>query len=1099
MNQRFLLLLLVLVVSSFTAFAQNNVPQGINYQCIVRNHQTGDPIANQTVTLLFAIRNGSPTGSVDYQEKHISATNDFGLATLIIGRGQPQISTFPAIDWAAGSKFLTVLLETSPNVFDEIGTSELLSVPFALYAQNGGGGGGSDNWGSQTAFTNNGLSGNGLANNPIGLAQQGAQNGQVLKWNGTAWTPADDIQGTGTGGGTVTQVNTGVGLQGGPITTSGTIGLTNTGVQAGIHGSATEIPVITVDAQGRITHVEKVIVQPGAVGLNSGNGIEVVSNSFNNFTINNLGDLNGTDDVLLNTAHDGDVSGLYNNLQLKANVVTANELSNGSVTAPKLSDMGANSGQVLKWNGTAWAPAADESGNVNLNNGAGISITGAAPNFTITNTGDTNANDDLTTASQANGDVTGPFNNLQIKADAVTAAEIANDAVGSTEILDGSVATAELAANAVTEVKLADGAVITQKLGNDAVTSIKIADGTIATADIADQAVTGNKIDDMNAANGQVLKWNGTTWAPAADNTGNFNVLGGIGIDVTPSGNVFVVNNSGDINANDDLTDATQFNGDVSGPFNNLQIKPGVVGNLEMAANAIGTANLINGAVTAAKLNNMNALNGQVLQFNNGAWSPVTLAPQGDNWGAQTVVPNNTLSGNGTNGSPLGLAQQGAADGQVLRWNGAAWAPGTIQVGAALSGNGTVANPINLAQQGALNGQVLQWNGAGWIPANPAAGDNWGAQSAAVTARLSGNGTAGNPLDLASQGAANGQILQWNGASWAPANLPAGDNWGSQNVQTLGTELSGNGTAGSPLKLAQQSANVGQVLQWNGANWTPANQAAGDDWGAQSATVTARLTGDGTAGNPLDLAPQGAAPGEVLKWNGMEWVPGLDNAGGTGDVYNEGAGIDITGTAPNFLITNTGDLDNTNELQTLSLVGNQLSISMGNTVNLPAAPNYVAGAGIDITGNTISNTGDADANPNNELQTLAIAGNALSISNGNTVNLPAGITYDAGAGIDITGTTISNTGDADANPANELQNLSIVGNTLSISNGNSVNLPTGTTYTAGAGIDLTGNAITNIGDLDATNELQQLTLNGSVLEISNGNDVDLAPLLSMGG
>lgn len=1061
MNQRFLLLLLVFLAGSLTVIAQNNVPQGINYQCIVRNNQTGDPITNQTVTLLFAIRNGSPTGSVDYQEKHVTSTNDFGLVSMVIGRGQPQVSNFAGINWAAGSKFLTVLLETSPNVFDEIGSSELLSVPFALYAQNGGGGGSADNWGSQTAFTNNGLTGNGLANNPIGLAQQGAQNGQVLKWNGTAWTPADDIQGTGTGGGTVTQVNTGAGLQGGPITTNGTISLTNTGVQPGIHGSATEIPVITVDAQGRITHVEKVIVQPGAVGINSGNGIEVVNNSFNNFTINNTGDLNGTDDVLVNTQHDGDVSGLYNNLQLKANTVTSNELSNGAVTAPKLSDMGANAGQVLKWNGTAWAPAADESGAINLNSGAGITITGAAPNFTIANSGDTNPNDDLTTASQANGDVTGPFNNLQIKADAVTGAEIANDAVGSSEILDGSVGTVELAANAVTAVKLADGAVLTPKLANDAVNSIKIADGSISSADLANQAVTADKLDDMNAANGQVLKWNGTTWAPAADNTGNFNVLGGIGIDVTPSGNTFVVNNGGDINAGDDLTDATQFNGDVSGPFNSLQIKPAAVGNQELAANAVGTNNIINGAVTAAKLNNMNALNGQVLQFNNGAWAPVSLAPQGDNWGAQSVVSNNSLSGNGTAGSPLGLAQQGA-----------------------------------------INGQVLQWNGAAWAPATPAAGDNWGTQNVQIAGTsLSGNGTAGNPLKLAQQGAANGQILQWNGTNWIPANLPAGDNWGTQNVQIAGTELSGNGTAGSPLKLAAQGAANGQVLQFNGVNWIPANipPAPGDNWGAQTATVAARLIGNGTAGNPLDLAPQGANAGEVLKWNGAAWVPGPDNGGGTGDIYNEGIGIDITGTAPNFTINNSGDLDVTNELQTLTLVGNQLSISSGNSVNLPAAPNYTAGAGIDITGNVISNTGDSDSNPNNELQLLSVNGNQLTISNGNTVNLPAGANYVAGAGINITGNTISNTGDADASPTNELQNLSINGNQLTISNGNTINIPTGTTYSAGAGIDLTGNVVTNTGDLDSSNELQALSLNGTNLEISNGNTVDLTPLLTMIG
>lgn len=992
MNVRFLVSLMLTAFVAFTANAQG-APQGINYQCIVRNNQTGNPINNQTVTLLFSIRNGSPTGPVEYQEKHVGSTNEFGLVNLIVGRGQPQVGNFSNINWAGSSKFLTVLLETSPNVFDEIGNSELLSVPFALYAQNGGGGGG-DNWGSQTAFTNNGITGNGLANNPIGLAQQGAQSGQVLKWNGTSWAPADDLQGTGTGGGTVTQINTGTGLVGGPITTTGTISLSNTGVQPGIHGSATEIPVITVDAQGRITNIEKVIVQPGAVGMNSGPGINIVTNGFNNFTVTNTGDTNPNDDVTLTTLHDGDLTGPYNNLQLKANVVTSNELNNGAVTAPKMAQMGAANGQVLKWNGTTWAPAADETGAINLNAGAGINITGTSPNFTITNTGDTNANDDITTSSQAGGDLSGPFSNLQIKQDAVT----------SVEILDGSVTAAELATNSVITQKIADGAVITSKLADNAVTSAKIANGTIITDDLANSAVTGAKLAQMGAANGQVLKWNGSTWNPAADDTGNFNVLPGGGIQVTQSGNTFIIINTGDTNANDDLTETTTFNGDVTGPYNNLQLKAGIVQNGDMAANSIGTANIINGAVTGAKINSMNALQGQVLTFNNGAWGPANAQSGGDNWGSQVVQ----------------LADQ------------------------SLSGNGTAANPMRVAQQGATNGQVLTWNGT----------------------------------------------------SWAPANVPAGDNWGTQTVQTNAT-LAGNGTAANVLRLAQQGATSGQVMTWNGSAWVPADAPAGvgDDWGSQTAVVGNALTGDGTVANPLNLAPQGANVGEVLKWNGTQWQPGADNGGGTGDIYNAGPGISITGSAPNFTINNTGDSDNspTNELQTLAISGNQLSISDGNTVTLPGGNNYAAGAGINVTGSapnfTIVNTGDLSNT--NELQTLSIAGNQLSISDGNTVTLPGGNNYTAGTGISITGSapnfTIANTGDL--SNTNELQTLELDGSTLRISDGNEVDLAP----LIGSGGDDWGNVGNHIHNLNTGNVLIGTnTDGGGKLQVVNGSAADEA-------
>ncbi|MBK7937668.1 MAG: tail fiber domain-containing protein, partial [Lewinellaceae bacterium] len=158
------------------------------------------------------------------------------------------------------------------------------------------------------------------------------------------------------------------------------------------------------------------------------------------------------------------------------------------------------------------------------------------------------------------------------------------------------------------------------------------------------------------------------------------------------------------------------------------------------------------------------------------------------------------------------------------------------------------------------------------------------------------------------------------------------------------------------------------------------------------------------------------------------------------------------------LINNTGDLSNTNELQTISLLGNQLSLSNGGgNVVLPAGNNYNEGAGIDITGAapdfTINNTGDLSNT--NEIQILSLAGSQLSLSNGGgTVDIPAGNNYTAGTGISITGSapnfTINNTGDPDNDPANELQTLSLTGPILEISgSGSTVNF-TGLLASTGA-------------------------------------------------
>ncbi|MEO6760126.1 MAG: hypothetical protein ABIO24_11785, partial [Saprospiraceae bacterium] len=821
MKNRFLLLLLGLCFSG-TLLAQFT-PQGFNYQSIVRDG-SGTALSNQTVTLLFVIRSGAANGPVAYSEKQVSSTNQYGLVNLVIGQGgTPLQGDFGSINWGGGAKFLTVSVETSPSVFDELGSSQLMSVPYALYAQNSanGGGGGSDNWGTQTVLTNNSLNGNGTGGNPLAIAQQNAQPGQVLKWDGNKWSPADDINSIGNNGGTVTQINTGTGLTGGPISTSGTISLNNSGVTAGIYGGATQIPVISVDAQGRITSVFTSTVQPGTIGMVGAAGISVQQNG-SNFTITNTGDINANDDLLITSPFGGDVTGSYNDLQIKPNAVnsleiadnavgnseladnavgtaeispnavTTTKISNGAITAAKLDNMGAANGQVIKWNGTAWAPAADLSGSINLNAGNGITITGTSPNLTITNSGDTNASDDITTTSIANGDVTGPFSSLQLKA------------------------------------------------------------GVVGTPELANKAVTGAKIDDMSAASGQVLKWNGTTWGPAADQTGSFNVLAGTGIDVTPSGNTFVIFNTGDTDPNDDLLKTAQFNGDVTGTFDNLLIKTGAVTSTKLAANSVTTNAIINGAITAAKINNMGAATGQILKWNGSAWGPANESGggggSGDNWGSQVVMTET-----------------------------------------ALSGDGTAANPLNLAKQGATNGQVLKWNTGSnaWLPANDG-GDNWGTQTTAVGTTLTGNGTAGSPVNLAKQGAATGQVLKWDGSSWTPADDLIGGGGGGGNNYAAGSGISITGTA---------------------PNLTINN--TGDD----DADPTNELQQITLAGNQLTLSDGG----------GTVTLP----SGGGGVTYTAGTAISITGTSPNLVINNTGDVSNTNELQMISLAGSNLTLSNG--------------------------------------------------------------------------------------------------------------------------------------------------------------------------
>lgn len=126
------LLSLALLLPAFSLFAQ--APQEIKYQGLARD-AAGSPIVSGTLnTVKFDIHTGSPTGPVVYTEIHFSvATNPFGLFSLNIG----SVTPFPANLFGAGSEYLQVSIDFGSGLTN-MGTSEMLSVPYALYADSCG-------------------------------------------------------------------------------------------------------------------------------------------------------------------------------------------------------------------------------------------------------------------------------------------------------------------------------------------------------------------------------------------------------------------------------------------------------------------------------------------------------------------------------------------------------------------------------------------------------------------------------------------------------------------------------------------------------------------------------------------------------------------------------------------------------------------------------------------------------------------------------------------------------------------------------------------------------------------------------------------------
>ena len=182
------------------------------------------------------------------------------------------------------------------------------------------------------------------------------------------------------------------------------------------------------------------------------------------------------------------------------------------------------------------------------------------------------------------------------------------------------------------------------------------------------------------------------------------------------------------------------------------------------------------------------------------------------------------------------------------------------------------------------SGQVLEYDGTDWTPTTPAAagitqltgdvdaGPGAGSQHATVVALQ------GTPVDATPP--SSGQVLKYDGTDWTPSTPPitgivqltgdvdAGPGIGSQSATVVGLQ-------GTPIAATPPTS--GQVLEYDGSDWTPTTPAAagitqltgdvhaGPGSGSQAATVVA------LQGTPVAAAAP--TTGQILQYNGADWTP----------------------------------------------------------------------------------------------------------------------------------------------------------------------------------------------------------------------------------
>lgn len=125
---------LILIAASLN-YAISQVPQMFSYQAAIRN-TNGTVLANEDVEVKVILRKVALDGDIVYEELHSKTTSGQGVISMAVGGGDPTYGIFSEVPWSESIFIQIDIKKTGETSFNTIGVSQILSVPYALYAGN---------------------------------------------------------------------------------------------------------------------------------------------------------------------------------------------------------------------------------------------------------------------------------------------------------------------------------------------------------------------------------------------------------------------------------------------------------------------------------------------------------------------------------------------------------------------------------------------------------------------------------------------------------------------------------------------------------------------------------------------------------------------------------------------------------------------------------------------------------------------------------------------------------------------------------------------------------------------------------------------------
>ena len=286
---------------------------------------------------------------------------------------------------------------------------------------------------------------------------------------------------------------------------------------------------------------------------------------------------------------------------------------------------------------------------------------------------------------------------------------------------------------------------------------------------------------------------------------------------------------------------------------------------------------------------------GAVLSWNGIEWTNQTSTGVTTQQAADIQLNNLKVSADGSINTHNDVDISTPTQGQILKWDGTNWRNEMGATGISMQQAADILlNNLKISADGSINthndmevatpipGDVLSWDGTNWtntqiesIPTPEGISPQQAADILLNNLKISADGSINTHSDVETSMPSLGQVMTWDGVNWR--NITAPEGISVQQVADIllnNAKVSADGSVNTHVDVQYQTPTQGDLLTWNGTNWVNLPSAIGISV-QQAADIllnNAKVSADGSVNTHNDVQTSSPVSGQVLTWNGTNWV-----------------------------------------------------------------------------------------------------------------------------------------------------------------------------------------------------------------------------------